>query len=44
MNRHNQIRPKFVDCIPEQLDQGVIYISKLYATAAHLCCCGCDSK
>jgi hypothetical protein len=41
MNRLSQIRPEFVDYIPEQLDQGVIYISKRYATAAHLCCCGC---
>lgn len=41
MNSLDQIRPEFVDFIPERLDQGVIYISKRYATAAHLCCCGC---
>jgi hypothetical protein len=41
MSRVNHIRPAFVDYIPENLDQGVIYISKRYATAAHLCCCGC---
>ncbi|MFI8877877.1 DUF6527 family protein [Streptomyces sp. NPDC055243] len=31
----------FVDCFPEQLDQGVVYISIRYALVTHLCCCGC---
>ena len=41
MTRINQIRPEFVDFIPERLAPGVFYISKRYATASHLCCCGC---
>jgi hypothetical protein len=41
MNRIDQLRPEFVEFIPEHLEQGVLYISKRYATAAHLCCCGC---
>jgi|SRR5579862_993743 len=38
------IRPEFVDRIPTSLDDGVIYISRKYATAAHICCCGCGTK
>jgi hypothetical protein len=38
------IRPEFVDRIPKVLDNGVIYISEKYATAAHNCCCGCGTK
>ena len=31
----------FVDCIPEKLEEGVLYVSFKYATAAHKCCSGC---
>jgi hypothetical protein len=41
MTRINQLRPEFVDYIPETLDSGVLYISKRYRTASHLCCSGC---
>src|ERR1051326_6726910 len=41
MNRISKLRPKFVGLIPERLDLGVLYISRRYATASHLCCCGC---
>jgi hypothetical protein len=41
MTRIKQLRSEFVEFIPERLDQGVIYISQRYSTAAHLCCCGC---
>jgi len=37
----NLLRPEFVDFIPERMDQGVLYISKRFSTAVHLCCCGC---
>jgi len=32
---------QFVDYIPEKLQPGIIYISKRYRTASHLCACGC---
>lgn len=35
------IRPKFVDFIPEIVEEGVLYISVPYATATHKCACGC---
>lgn len=34
----------FVDAIPEKLEAGVLYVSIRYATAVHLCCCGCDRE
>lgn len=44
MNRINRLTPEFVDFIPEQPAPGVLYISKRYATALHLCCCGCGQE
>lgn len=35
---------KFVDIIPNQLDEQVIYISLMYKTAVHLCVCGCNNE
>jgi hypothetical protein len=36
--------PEFVELIPEQLREGVLYISRRYRTASHLCCCGCKHE
>jgi Family of unknown function (DUF6527) len=41
MSRVSRLQPNFVECIPERLGPGVLYISRRYSTAAHLCCCGC---
>lgn len=35
---------KFVEFIPEKLENEVIYISMYYATAVHKCACGCGSE
>lgn len=35
------VTPKFVDLIPEVLEDGVLYISIPYDTATHKCACGC---
>jgi len=35
---------QFVEYIPERLEAGTLYISMRYATAVHLCCCGCGSE
>ena len=35
---------KFVEFIPQQLEQGVLYVSFEYRTAVHLCVCGCGNK
>jgi hypothetical protein len=34
----------FREYIPPDLDDGILYISMDYATAVHLCACGCRSK
>jgi hypothetical protein len=39
--RTTQFRPIFVKYIPEELEEGYLYISMEYATASHLCACGC---
>jgi hypothetical protein len=39
--RQPNLRPEFVEFIPERLNEGTLYISRRYRTAAHLCCCGC---
>lgn len=41
MRRLARVRHEFVDFIPERLEAGVLYISRRYRTASHLCRCGC---
>lgn len=38
------IRPKFVEFIPRQLEEGVLYVSERYRTASHKCACGCGER
>ncbi len=40
----DRIDPEFVEFVPEVLEPGVLYISMKYATASHLCACGCGEK
>jgi hypothetical protein len=44
MTRMGHLRHAYVEFIPSDLEPGVIYISKKYRTASHLCCCGCGFK
>jgi hypothetical protein len=44
MIRYHQLDHRFVAEIPEKLDNGLLYISMQYATAVHLCCCGCGHE
>lgn len=44
MSRLRSIRPEFVEFIPKELEEGVLYISIPYKTAVHRCACGCGSK
>jgi hypothetical protein len=34
----------FVEFMPSELEQGTLYISIEYATASHLCACGCGNR
>jgi hypothetical protein len=42
--RRNSVTHEFVEFIPKQLDEGVVYVSIEYTTAIHLCCCGCGNE
>lgn len=44
MTGASHLRPEFVEFIPDRLEPGVLYISRRYATASHLCCCGCERE
>ena len=41
MSRVAHLQHEFVEYVPDTLDAGVIYVTVHYATAVHLCCCGC---
>lgn len=38
------MRHDFVECVPDRLEDGVLYISLQYATAVHRCACGCGHE
>lgn len=44
MSRRNEIRHEFVEFVPAELAEGILYVSLEYGTASHLCCCGCGNK
>jgi hypothetical protein len=44
MTRQTNLRHTYVEYIPAKLELGVLYISRKYRTASHLCCCGCGLK
>ena len=44
MSKVTALTHQFVEFIPDQLKQGMLYISIEYATAAHKCCCGCGKE
>lgn len=41
---HRSLEHRFVEHAPQQLKPGVLYISMEFATAMHLCCCGCSQE
>jgi len=38
------VTPAFVDIIPDQLKEGILYICERYNIAIHKCCCGCGEE
>lgn len=42
--RLSELKPEFVDLVPPDLEEGVLYVSMNYGTAIHLCACGCGEK
>lgn len=39
-----RLRHEFVDYIPEQLDDSVLYVSTRFGTVVHRCACGCGEE
>lgn len=39
-----KIRLENVQYMPKELEPGVLYVSREFSTAAHLCACGCGTK
>jgi hypothetical protein len=44
VTRQRELTHRYVEFIPKDLDEGVLYISLRFRTASHLCCCGCRGK
>jgi len=42
--KQSRLVPQFIEMIPTQLEDGVLYISEKYGTAIHKCCCGCGHE
>ena len=42
--RRTSVNHEFVEFIPSELQEGVLYVSVQYATAVHTCACGCGNK
>ncbi|MFB9982547.1 DUF6527 family protein [Mesorhizobium kowhaii] len=40
----DRLQPRFVDYIPDDVEAGVLYVSRRFSTATHLCCCGCGRE
>lgn len=39
-----KIEHRFVDYMPERLDDGILYVSIRFRIASHNCCCGCGRE
>lgn len=39
-----RVEHQFVEHIPEDLEEGILYITIPFATVLHLCACGCGSE
>jgi hypothetical protein len=42
--KYREIGFEFVELMPAKLEDGIVYISMQFATASHLCFCGCGEK
>ena len=43
MTKTKTLKCKFVDTIPVQKDEGILYVSYKHDTTTHLCPCGCKN-
>jgi Family of unknown function (DUF6527) len=40
----SHLKHEFVEFIPEELEDGTLYVSFAYTTVVHKCCCGCGNE
>lgn len=40
----NRLVTQEVESVPPKMEDGVIYVSRRFGTAIHLCACGCGEK
>ena len=40
----HKLAHRFVELIPDVLEDGVLYVSIAYGTVSHRCCCGCGRE
>lgn len=39
-----ELKPEFVEFVPDELERGTLYVSIQFKSIQHLCCCGCGRK
>jgi len=39
-----ELQPVFVEAMPDEIEEGKLYISEKYKCVIHLCACGCRRK
>jgi hypothetical protein len=44
MSKRLNIQHVFLETFPDQLEDGILYVSIPFAVCAHLCCCGCGNQ
>jgi hypothetical protein len=44
MKRSKTLKHKFVEFIPDYLEENTVYVSVSFATVVHQCCCGCGNE
>lgn len=37
----HELKPQYVEFVPDPLERGILYVSLPYRVAIHLCACGC---
>lgn len=42
--KRQAVTPRFVVFIPDDVEDGILYVSEEYKTAIHKCCCGCGEE
>lgn len=40
----SSVEPVWVEFVPDQLEEGKLYISEKFSTVIHKCCCGCGEE